>query len=85
MFPFIMDFILDKWLNENRIYVKILSPDINYPRKNNTQIYFYGTLLINNELKKGCFEYFINSYGTLFHRMFRFYEHLSVSVQQKLR
>ena len=68
MFPSIMDFCLKFWS-----CIEKKNPDINNIGKSNTLIYFYGELLIGENMEKGCFEYFINSGGTLFHRMFRPY------------
>ena len=47
-------------------------------------LYFYGQCRIDGEMQFGCFEYFINSYGTLFHRMFRIYDALPVDVKISL-
>ena len=47
-------------------------------------IYFPGELKFDNEIVKGCYEYFINSRGTLFHRMFRPHDSLPLSVKNLL-
>ncbi len=66
MFPFILDSILDKYN-----CIEKSSVDINNPDKNNTLLFFPGLLIIDGIKKIGYYEYFINSNGTLFHRLFR--------------
>lgn len=50
----------------------------------NSMMYFYGMLQYEGVLETGCYEYFINSYGTLFHRMFRPYRSLPKDVKKML-
>jgi len=75
MFPFILDFVLEKWPCVEQHVV-----DETNPQGQDTLLYFTGELKIESEdcasenkfgLIPGCFEYFINSHGTLFHRLFR--------------
>lgn len=66
MFPFVLDRILNDWpCIERRIRDKI------HPDGLDSLLYFYGELLINGEMIRGCFEYFINSNNSVFHRLFR--------------
>jgi ankyrin repeat protein len=65
MFPFILDKLL-----ENFTCVQIESIDAVHGGTN-YMYYFNGILEYDGEIKTGCYEYFINSKGTLFHRMFR--------------
>ncbi len=73
MFPFVLDTVLDEWP-----CIEKQDPDKKNPTKMNTLLYFYGEFNLANDLDQtesklvpGCFEYFINSFGALFHRMFR--------------
>lgn len=51
-------------------------------------LYFYGELLIkhgtNEERIIGCYEYFLNGYRTLFHRLFRPYNSLPNNIKKLL-
>jgi hypothetical protein len=51
----------------------------------NKLMYFYGIIQYNGIIETGCYEYFINSYGTLFHRMFRPYGSLQKDIRNKLK
>ena len=77
MFPFVLDIILKNWS-----CVESVSTDINHFGGSNTLAYFYGELRLGDRMEVGCFEYFINSFGTLFHRMFRPYADLLPHFQK---
>lgn len=66
MFPFILDWLLLKWscIEKNSI-------DKINPGKRIFYYYFLGEIIINGQTIKGCFEYFINNNGSLFHRLFK--------------
>jgi hypothetical protein len=65
MFPFVLDELL-----ANFPCIKIENTcQIN--GWTNYMYYFNGVLEYKDTIKTGCYEYFINSNGTLFHRMFR--------------
>ncbi len=74
-FPFILDTKLHDW----PCFEKQVADTTN-PEGSDTLLYFYGEF--NGVV--GCFEYFINSFGTLFHRMFRPYESLQVNIKRLL-
>ncbi|AZL90013.1 ankyrin repeat protein [Megavirus baoshan] len=66
MFPFILDLLLRKWsCIENNSIDKI------NPGKRIFYYYFLGEIIIKDKIIKGCFEYFINNNGSLFHRLFK--------------
>jgi hypothetical protein len=79
MFPFILDNFL-----ENYPCVSIESKDPNH-NGNNLLCYFNGMIEYNNKIETGCYEYFINSNGTLFHRMFRPWTLLSNNIKKLLK
>ena len=79
MFPFVLDIILKTWP-----CIEFTSLDINHIDGLNNLVYFYGHLRLNGKMEIGCFEYFINSYGTLFHRMFRPYVELPLRVKKQV-
>lgn len=66
MFPFVLDWLLQKWS-----CVEKNSMDKINPGKRIYYYYFYGEIIINGQIIKGCFEYFINNNGSLFHRLFK--------------
>ncbi len=69
MFPFILDSMLDQY---NCICIESNNPTQN--TKSCFKYYFYGMIEFNGIVETGCYEYFINSNGTLFHRMFKIWE-----------
>lgn len=93
MFPFSLDYVLK---NFQCIEINIEDPT-NYEKEGmNTMLYFYGFMHYENtnsscETKSiyktiyGCYEYFINSRGTLFHRMFRPLYKLPIEIQNSIK
>lgn len=77
MFPFLMDYVLEKWPR-----IEMSNVDINHKHGANVLAYFYGQLLIDGKMETGCFEYFINTFGTLFHRLFRPLSALPLEVKK---
>ena len=75
-FPFILDHLLEKW---PCIEKRVIDPT--HYLGSDLLIYFYGELLIDGKMVDGCFEYFINSFNTIFHRMFREYDALSPKIK----
>lgn len=72
MFPF----VLDKKLSKVSCYQKITKDVINNIGSTKI-IYFFGKLESQGKSTYGVFEYFIDGYHTLFHRLFRPFEQLS--------
>jgi ankyrin repeat protein len=70
MFPFVFD---DKLKNHPCIVKRIEDPTDPDNNGFNTLVYFYGRMIFQNtnETVVGCYEYFINSRATLFHRIFK--------------
>ena len=79
MFPFALDNLLEKFLC---VFIETKDPNHN---GNNLLCYFNGMIEHNNEIETGCYEYFINSNGTLFHRMFRPWSLLPNNVKKMLK
>jgi ankyrin repeat protein len=79
MFPFILDTIL-----ENFNCVKIEAIDLNNTSETISKYYFYGMIEFQGNVETGCYEYFINSYGTLFHRMFRSWDTIPENVKKMI-
>jgi ankyrin repeat protein len=79
MFPFVLDNLLEKF---PCVYIETKDPNHN---GNNLFCYFNGLLEFNNEIETGCYEYFINSNGTLFHRMFRPWTLLPNNIKKMLK
>lgn len=79
MFSFLLDNILE---NYPCVYIETKDPNHN---GKNLLCYFYGMLEFNNEIESGCYEYFINSNGTLFHRMFRPWSCLPNNIKKMLK
>lgn len=79
MFSFALDNLLEKI---PCIYVE--TKDTNHDGLN-LMCYFSGMLEFNGEIQTGCYEYFINTNGTLFHRMFRTWTSLPPSVKKLLK
>lgn len=71
MFPF----ILDSMLTQTNCVV-IETTNYNGDHKTCYKYYFYGMIEYLGIVETGCYEYFINSNGTLFHRMFKVWESL---------
>lgn len=71
MFPFILDTILAQ---TNCVIIETTNYNGDY--KTCYKHYFYGMIEYLGIVKTGCYEYFINSNGTLFHRMFKSWEAL---------
>jgi ankyrin repeat protein len=79
MFPFALDNLLEKFP-----CVSIETKDPNH-NGNNLLCYYNGIIEFNNKIEIGCYEYFINSNGTLFHRMFRPWSLLPNNVKKMLK
>jgi ankyrin repeat protein len=77
MFPFTMDKMI-----YNCQCVEKTTDDPVHPGGIDTMLYFFGKMKIDNDEISGCYEYFINSYGTLFHRLFRPYENVPISIKK---
>ena len=71
MFPFILDSILSQ---SNCIVIETTNYNGDY--KTCYKYYFYGMIEYLGIVETGCYEYFINSNGTLFHRMFKVWDAL---------
>jgi ankyrin repeat protein len=67
MFPFILDSML---YNYNCICIESYNNN-NHVKEIYYKYYYYGLIEYNGIVETGCYEYFINSFGTLFHRMFK--------------
>lgn len=80
MFPFILDTIL---YNFNCISIE--TPDLNNPSKLNYKCYFYGLIEFNGIVETGCYEYFLNSNGTLFHRMFKIWDAVPEYIKKNIK
>lgn len=76
-------FKLDKVLSEWPCIIETI-PDPTHHSGSNKKMFFYGILQYNNHISTGCYEYFINSHGTLFHRMFRPYSSLPKEIIKRL-
>lgn len=75
MFPFILDSILSQY---NCIEVE--SVDLGEKNKTCFKYYFYGMIEYNGIVETGCYEYFINTNGTLFHRMFKIWKSIPDNI-----
>lgn len=71
MFPFILDTMLSQ---TNCVVIE--TTNYNGDHKTCYKYYFYGMIEYLGIVETGCYEYFINSNGTLFHRMFKVWESL---------
>jgi hypothetical protein len=80
MFSFALDNIL-----ENITCYQQTANDCYHNNKKNILFYFNGLLEYDGEVQTGCYEYFINSYGTLFHRMFRPWTTLPDNIKQIIK
>lgn len=80
MFPFILDTMLSDF---NCISVE--TPDLNNPSKLNYKCYFHGLIEFDGIVQTGCYEYFLNSNGTLFHRMFKIWDSVPDYVKTKIK
>jgi hypothetical protein len=80
MFPFILDTMLSEY---NCIGIE----SYNSGGNNETcyKYYFYGMLEYQGVVETGCYEYFINSNGTLFHRMFKKWESIPENVIKMIK
>ena len=78
-FSFLLDKILEGF---NCIEKQVFDPI--HKEGMNSLLYFYGVIEHNGHIETGCYEYFINSNGTLFHRMFRPYINLPITVSSLL-
>jgi ankyrin repeat protein len=63
-------FALDNVLHKYKCIEKKMFDSVHVGKKN-TMLYFSGEIDIAGTVTYGQFEYFLNGYGTLFHRMFR--------------
>jgi len=79
MFSFLLDSLLEKF---PCVYVEVKDPNHD---GTNLLYYFNGMLEHSGEIETGCYEYFINSNGTLFHRMFRPWIYLSNNIKKLLK
>jgi ankyrin repeat protein len=79
-FSFLLDSKLKNWP-----CVELTVDDPTHDSGYNKLMYFYGIIQYNGIIETGCYEYFINSYGTLFHRMFRPYGSLQKDIRNKLK
>lgn len=79
MFPFILDSML-----EYSNCVKLEADDINNSRETINKYYFYGMIEFQGMVETGCYEYFINSNGTLFHRMFKIWDKIPENVKKMI-
>lgn len=79
MFPFILDSML-----EYSNCVKVEAIDINYCYGTISKYYFYGMIEFLGIVETGCYEYFINSNGTLFHRMFKIWDKIPENVKKMI-
>jgi hypothetical protein len=81
MFPFILDSMLNQY---NCICIESNNSNsnlnLNINCKTYCKYYFYGMIEFNGNVETGCYEYFINSNGTLFHRMFKIWESIPDNV-----
>jgi len=75
MFPFILDSILAQ---TNCIVIEATNYNGDYGSC--YKYYFYGMIEYQGVVETGCYEYFINSNGTLFHRMFKSWESLPENI-----
>jgi hypothetical protein len=66
----IYDFSIDKYLHAISCHIEYETNNI-FLNKPMYRAYFDGTMIINNELIHGSFEYFTNCFGITFHRLFR--------------
>lgn len=80
MFPFILDSILSQ---SNCIVIE--TTNYNGDHKTCYKYYFYGMIEYLGVVETGCYEYFINSNGTLFHRMFKSWEYLPEYVIKMIK
>lgn len=80
MFPFALDSLLDKYF-----CIVVTSNDLNVPDLNIYKYYFHGMIEFNGKVETGCYEYFINSHGTLFHRMFKVWNLVPDEVKKKIK
>ena len=79
MFPFVLDWLLMNWTCIER-----RTRDKMHPDGQDVLIYFYGELLIDGVMVEGCFEYFLNSNNSIFHRLFRENYKLPSKIQEIL-
>lgn len=68
MFPFSLD---KKIVNYPCVHFSCLDPTDYKGSRMNNFYHFYGELVVDGNSVMGCYEYFINGSGNLFHRMFR--------------
>jgi len=80
MFPFILDSIL-----EYSNCIKLEANDINNDGETIDKYYFYGMIEFQGNVETGCYEYFINSNGTLFHRMFKIWDKIPENVKKMIK
>ena len=78
-FSFLLDNLLEKF---PCVFVEAKDPNHN---GTNILCYFNGLLEVNGDIDTGCYEYFINSNGTLFHRMFRPWKNLSNNIKKLIK
>ena len=80
IFPFILDTMLSQY---NCVCIE--SININDNDKNIYKYYFYGMIEYQGVVETGCYEYFINSNGTLFHRMFKIWDAIPENVIKMIK
>lgn len=78
-FSYLLDKKLEKWT-----CIEETTEDPMHENGVNKHLYFYGMIQYGDIIETGCYEYFINSYGTVFHRMFRPYKSLPKNVKEQL-
>ena len=78
-FSFLLDKELEKWP-----CIMMNSKDPLHKGGSNTLLYFHGVIQYGKHIETGCYEYFLNSNGTLFHRLFRPYNSLPANIRKQL-
>lgn len=88
MFPFILDWLLSTWTCMER---RVRDPTAHIKKKfqsvfENTSylLYFHGYLLLDGKMVEGCYEYFINANGTLFHRLFQTMDKIPIKIASEI-
>jgi ankyrin repeat protein len=79
MFPFSLDMLLETFPT-----VEIETIDSVHGWTNH-MYYFSGIMEYDGDMETGCYEYFINSNGTLFHRMFRPWTNLPENIKKMIK
>ena len=77
-------FLLDSKLKNFACIEQVGHRDLKNIDRENTVIYFYGVIQYKDIIEIGCYEYFINSFGTLFHRMFRPINNIPKNIKDEI-